>query len=158
MKQYLFLVCTLFCFYNTTQSQTDFGIKGGLNLTFFNVTESNFGDNTEVEASYYGGLFADFGIDKDFSIQTELLYIGLNDFKFINSPIYIKYAVVDDFYIMIGPSLNYFFDFYVNKFKVRADLSTLYNITSHLDVHVKYTLGFEEFAPNGLFIGLGYQF
>lgn len=140
------------------QSQTDFGIKGGLNLTFFNVTESNFGDNTEVEASYYGGFFTDFEIDNNFSIQPELLYIGLSDFKFLNAPIYVKYEVANNFNLLVGPSLNYFFDFFTNKFKVRADISASYNITSSLDVHMKYTLGFEEISPNGLFIGLGYQF
>ena len=140
------------------QSNVDFGLKGGLNLTFFNVKEADFGSFTEVETSYYGGLFFDFGIDKDFSIQNELLYIGLNDFKFINAPIYVKYEVADDFYILVGPSLNYFFDFYSNKFKVRADLSVMYNFTRSVDVHLKYTLGFEEFAPNGLFLGIGYKF
>ena len=140
------------------QSNTGFGVKGGSNLTFFNVKEADFGSFTEVETSYYGGLFVDFGLDEDFSIQTDFLYIGLNDFKFINAPIYIKYEIVDNFYILVGPSLNYFFDFYSNKFKVRADLSTMYNLTSSLDIHLKYTLGFEEFAPNGLFLGLGYKF
>ena len=65
------------------QSNYNLGIKGGLNLTFFNVKEADFGSFTDVETSYYGGFFMDFGLDEDFSIQTELLYIGLNDFKFI---------------------------------------------------------------------------
>jgi len=160
MTNYLVTIfsCILLGFFAEAQSNTHFGIKGGMNLTFFNVKEADFGSNTEVEVSYYGGLFTDFGLDEDFSIQTELLYIGLNDFKFLNAPIYIKYEVVNNFYILVGPSLNYFFDFYSNKFKVRADLSTMYNLTSSLDIHLKYTLGFEEFAPNGLFLGVGYKF
>ncbi|HKK12508.1 MAG TPA: hypothetical protein VJ945_06725 [Flavobacteriaceae bacterium] len=160
MKKYAITIFSsvLIGFFADAQSNIGFGVKGGLNLTFFNVAEADFGSFTEVETSYYGGLFADFGLDEDFSIQTELLYIGLNDFKFINTPIYIKYEVVDNLYLLVGPSLNYFFDFYSNKFKVRADLSTLYNITSFFDIHLKYTLGFEEFAPNGLFLGVGYKF
>jgi len=154
----VFFSCFLFGLLSNAQSDISIGVKGGLNLTFFNITEADFGSFTEVETSYYGGMFSDFGLDEDFSIQTELLYIGLNDFKFINAPIYIKYEIVNNFYILVGPSLNYFFDFYSNKFKVRADLSALYNLTPNLDVHVKYTLGFEEFAPNGLFLGLGYKF
>lgn len=147
----------MFSLFAEAQNNLDFGIKGGLNLTFFNVKEADFGSNSEVETSYYGGLFFEFGLDEDFSIQPEVLYIGLNDFKFINVPIYIKYEMVDNFNILVGPSLNYFFDFYSNKFKVRADLSTSYNFTSSWDVHLKYTLGFEEFAPNGLFLGVGYK-
>ena len=159
MKKHLVVIFStiLFGFISEAQSSTDFGIKGGLNLTFFNVAEADFGSNTEVETGYYGGLFIVFGLNEDFSIQNEVLYIGLNDFKFINAPIYLKYEIVDNFYILVGPSLNYFFDFYSNKFKVRADLSTMYNLTPSLDVHLKYTLGFEEFAPNSLFLGVGYK-
>lgn len=140
------------------QSQADFGLKGGINLTFFNVEEGNFGTNTETETGVYGGVFVDFYIDEALSIQPEVLYIRLNDFKFVNAPIYVKYEVAKNFDVLVGPSLNYFFDFFSNKFKIRADLSAAYNITSVLDVHMKYTLGFEEIAPNGLFIGLGFKY
>ena len=60
--------------------------------------------------------------------------------------------------IMVGPSINYFFDLFTKKLKIRADLSTAYNLTSNIDIHLKYTIGFEEIAPNGLFMGLGYRF
>ncbi|NRA93055.1 MAG: hypothetical protein HRU26_10315, partial [Psychroserpens sp.] len=90
-----------------------------------------------------------------FSFQPEILYIGLSDFKFINAPLYAKYEVAHNFDVMVGPSLNYFFDFFSNKFKVRADISAAYNITQSIDVHTKYTIGFEEISPNGLFIGVG---
>lgn len=139
------------------QSQTDFGIKGGVNFTFFNLEESNFGPSTETETGFYAGVFVDFSIDEDFSIQPEILYITLNDFNFINAPIYAKYEVASNLSILVGPSLNYFFDFFTNKLKIRADISSAYNITDALDIHVKYTLGFEEITPNGLFIGLGYK-
>ena len=137
-----------------------FGIKGGLNLTFFKVAEGingGFGTDPEVETGFYGGVFADFSVDDNFNIQPELLYIGLNDFKFLNAPIYLKYTVDNNFDILLGPSINYFFDFFSNKLKIRADISTAYNITSALDVHLKYTIGFQEITPNGLFIGLGYR-
>ncbi|MFK7781091.1 outer membrane beta-barrel protein [Psychroserpens sp.] len=155
MKQILYYSFILLSFHSYAQSEVDFGIKGGLNFTFFQVEESNFGSNTETETGFYGGVFVDFTIDESLSLQPELLYIGLNDFKFINAPIYAKYEVARNFDVMVGPSLNYFFDFFSNKFKVRADISAAYNITSAIDTHMKYTLGFEEIAPNGLFIGIG---
>jgi len=159
MKKLLFYVLvTLLSFYSVAQSHAEFGIKGGLNLTFFNVEEANFGTNTEVETGVYGGVFVDFYIDESLSMQPEVLYIRLNDFKFINAPIYVKYQVAENFDIMVGPSLNYFFDFFTNKFKVRGDISAAYNISDAMDVHMKYTLGFQEIAPNGLFIGLGFGF
>lgn len=138
-------------------AQTDFGIKGGLNFTFFKVAEADFGANPETEVGFYGGVFADFNVSNGFHIQPELLYIGLRDFRFLNAPIYLKYDINTDFQILVGPSLNYFFDFFVNKVKVRADLSLAYNLSSRLDLHMKYTIGFEEISPNGLFLGLGYK-
>ena len=69
------------------QSHLDIGLKGGLNFTFFNVNETNFGFNQDTETGYYGGVFLDLEIDESLSIQPEILYIGLNDFKFLNAPI-----------------------------------------------------------------------
>ncbi|MDB2462631.1 PorT family protein [Algibacter sp.] len=139
------------------QPNSNFGIKGGLNFTFFKVVESSFGENPETEIGYYGGMFLDFELDERFSIQPELLYIGLNDFHFLNTPIYIKYEVANKLDVLVGPSINYFFDFFTSKLKIRADLSTAYNITSALDLHIKYTIGFQEITPNGLFVGVGYK-
>lgn len=156
MKHCLFIISLVFfvSVKGLSQSTVDFGVKGGLNLTFIKVPEASFGDNIEVKFGYYGGLFLDVPIQTDLSIRPEVLYIGLNDFKFINAPIYLKYEAANRFDILIGPSLNYFFDFFSNKFKVRADLSISYEIITSLDIHLKYTLGFEEVTPNGLFLGL----
>ena len=153
-----FSIFLIFCLSSSGQSNRIFGVKGGLNFTFFKVDESNFGFNPGTEIGYYGGVYFDFEIYEVLSIQPEILYIGLNDFQFINVPIYVKYEVTKNLDIMVGPSINHFFDFFTNKLKIRADLSTAYNMTSHIDIHLKYTLGFEEITPNGLFIGLGYKF
>lgn len=159
MKTYItLLVFVVSAYISEAQTNGQFGIKGGLNLTFFDVVESNFGVNTETEAGFYVGLFADFEIDDSFSLQPEVLYIGLGDFKFLNAPIYAKYEIAKDLDILVGPSLNYFFDFFVNKFKVRGDIAAAYHLLSDLDIHMKYTIGFEEISPNGLFFGLGYRF
>ncbi|PNQ72309.1 hypothetical protein C1T31_12215 [Hanstruepera neustonica] len=137
-----------------SQSQLEFGPKGGLNLTFIKVPEASFGDNIEVKVGYYAGLFVDVPIEGSLSIQPEVLYVGINDFKFINAPIYLKVKASDRFNILIGPSMNYFFDFFSNKFKVRADLSISHQILKALNVHLKFALGFEEVTPNGLFLGM----
>ncbi len=145
--------CTCVC----AQTKKEFGLKGGINLTFFNVTENNFGTYTDTETGYYIGAFVDFGIDDAFSLQPEVLYIGLGDFKFLNAPIYASYEVAHNLDILVGPSLNYFFEFFVNKFKVRGDIAVAYEFVPKLDIHMKYTLGFKEISPNGLFFGLGYR-
>lgn len=153
---FIILLCSIqFCY--TQSKSTNFGIKGGVNLTFYKVTEASFGEDPEVGVGYYGGLFVDIPIEETLSLQPELLYVGLNDFKFLNAPIYLKYEAADKFYILLGPSMNYFFDFFSNKFKVRADLSVAYQISQTFDIHMKYSLGFEEITPNGLFLGLDWK-
>jgi hypothetical protein len=159
MPRFIFPLVFLFClqmFYGQTD-KTNFGIKGGVNLTFYKVSDASFGQNPEVGVGFYGGGFVDIPIDNTLSLQPEVIFVVLNDFKFLNAPIYLKYEIVDKFYILVGLSLNYFFDFFSNKFKVRADLSLAYQITRSFDIHMKYTIGFEEVTPNGLFLGLDWK-
>lgn len=132
-----------------------FGIKGGLNTTFFNVDLQDLGSYSSSEIGFYGGLFVEFPIDDFLTIQPEALYISVGDFNFLNVPIYAKYEVANKLYLMAGPSINYFFDFFTNKLKIGADISSSYDITQSLDAHVKFALGLDELAPNGLFFGLG---
>ena len=155
-RRALLFFLLVFGFY-VGNSQVDFGVKGGVNITFFKVNEGDFGTTPESDTGFYGGFFADFIIDDGFHIQPEILYTGVGDFEFINAPIYLKYDISNDFHILLGPSLNYFFDFFSNKFKVRADVSLDYDLGSRLSLHMKYTLGFQEFSPNIIFLGLGYK-
>ncbi|SHH49749.1 hypothetical protein [Winogradskyella jejuensis] len=157
MKHYILVFVLLVSVSLEIHSQTNFGIKGGMSLTFFNEDNGVFGENPETEVGYFGGVFLDIIIDKGFHIQPELLYKGIGDFEFMNLPIYLKYDVDNNFHILAGPSLNYFFNFFNNKFRVRADVSIAYDITEDLDISLKYTIGFEEISPNILFIGLGYR-
>jgi len=156
MKNHLLSIILIFSF-AMAHSQIDFGIKGGLNFSFFKVVEADFGANPETETGYFGGVYLDFKIDKGLHIQPELLYKGIGDFNFLNAPIYFKYDIDNNFHLLIGPSLNYFFDFIINSFKVRADVSIEYDIVSRFNVNMKYTLGFEELAPNVIFLGVGYK-
>lgn len=142
---------------NLASSQTEFGLKGGVNLTFFDLIEGNFGPNAQVDVGYYGGVFVDFSVNEGFHFQPELLYINIDEFRFLNAPLYLKYDINNNFHILVGPSLNYFFDFFSNKFKVRADVALSYDIGERLGLHMKYTLGFLEMAPNVIFLGMSYR-
>ncbi|MBV7270359.1 PorT family protein [Winogradskyella luteola] len=156
MRKVIFIVGLLFFSVSDIHAQ-ELGVKGGLNITFFKVTQGDFGTNPDTEVGFYGGVFADFKIDNGFHIQPEVLYKGVGDLEFINAPIYLKYDIYNSFHILVGPSLNYFFDIFNNKFKVRADISLEYDFGSKLSIHMKYTLGFEELSPNIIFLGLGYR-
>lgn len=140
---------------NAQDLENRFGIKGGLNKTFFTVDQKDLGFYSTSETGYYGGVFAEIPIDHFLTIQPEVLYISVGDFNFLNVPIYAKYEVANRLHLMAGPSVNYFFDFFTNKLKIGADISSSYDITQSLDAHVKFALGLDELAPNGLFFGLG---
>lgn len=131
------------------------GVKGGLNKTFFTVDRQELGSYSTSETGFYGGVFVEFPIDAFLIIQPEILYISVGDFNFLNVPMYAKYEVANKLHLMAGPSINYFFDFLNNKVKIGADISSSYDITQFLDAHVKFALGIDELAPNGLFFGLG---
>ncbi|WP_400080086.1 outer membrane beta-barrel protein [Winogradskyella sp. R77965] len=157
MKKTFVFIFALLLISLTATAQTEFGIKGGLNFTFFKVTEGDFGTNPDTEIGYYGGVFVDIKIDNGFHFQPELLYKGVGEFEFLNAPMYLKYDINNNFHILVGPSLNYFFDVVNANFKVRADISLDYNLSYKLSIHMKYTLGFEELSPNIIFLGLGYK-
>ena len=60
----IFLLSSLFL---EAQSNSNIGIKGGVNFTFFNVDQSNFGFNQDNATGFYGGVFLDIEVDKAFS-------------------------------------------------------------------------------------------
>lgn len=142
-------------FVNAQDLENSFGVKGGLNLTFFNVDLQNQGSYSTSEVGFYGGVFVEFPIDQSFGVQIETLYISVGDFDFLNVPLYAKYEVANRLHLMAGPSVSYFFDFFTSKLKIGADISSTYDISPSLDAHIKFALGIDELAPHGLFFGLG---
>lgn len=156
MKRIIFVFLFSVFLLPVAVAQTEFGVKGGVNLTFFAENQEDFGQNQDTEVGYFGGVFVDFTINERFHIQPEVLYKGVGDFQFINVPIYAEYYVTNDLSLLVGPSLNYFPDFFINKFKVRADVSAAYHFSERAELNLKYTLGFEELSPNVLFLGVGF--
>ncbi len=157
MNHKIIVLATLFVIssFVVKAQELSFGIKGGLNKTFYTVNQQSLGFYSTSETGFYGGVFVEFPIDEFLSIQPEVLYISVGDFNFLNIPIYAQYEVAHKLHLMAGPSVNYFFDFLTNKLKIGADISSSYDLTQVLNVHVKFALGIDELAPNGLFFGLG---
>ena len=54
MKLYLnsILIVAIFLVYHTGSAQTEFGIKGGVNYTFFKVNQASFGNFSKAETGY----------------------------------------------------------------------------------------------------------
>ena len=154
-RRVVLITCLITTSFLAKAQDLNIGVRGGLNITIFNVNQQFLGSYSTSETGYYGGLFMEFPIDQFLSIQPEVLYISVGDFNFLNVPVYAKYEVANRLHLMAGPSINYFFDFFNNKLKIGADISSSYDISQSLDVHVKFALGIDELAPNGLFFGLG---
>ena len=135
--------------------QTQFGVKGGLNFTFFNEDQVQFGERQQVDVGYFGGVFLNIPLSEKLNIQPEVLYNGIGDFDLINGPIYVVYDVDDNFSLLVGPSVNYFFDIFTNNFKVRGDVAAVYHLSPRFEINLKYTQGFDELSPNIILLGVG---
>ena len=112
--KYLLLVCLCLLSVSSIMGQTKFGIKGGVNFTFFDENQSQFGDRPQVDLGYFGGLFLNIPISEKVNFQPELLYTGIGDFEIVNAPIYLEYSVGNNLSLFVGPSLNYFFDIFLS--------------------------------------------
>lgn len=156
MKLFLSSILLFFISFSAL-SQTKLGVKGGVNLTIFNVDENQFGETPDSELGYFGGVFANFFINEKFRIQPELIYKGVGDFEFLNAPIFAEYYVSEEISLLLGPSLNYFFDLFTNSFKVRGDVSLAYHLSDVVEINLKYMQGFDELSPNIIFFGAGFS-
>lgn len=121
------------------------GIKGGMNLSTLSDSDNLLGDNTngvdsKSKVGFYGGLFANFPVAANFSIQPEVLYnnvgtkitgddevgnegsIRLN-LDYISVPVMFQYNATPSFYLEAGPQ----FGFLINsnlKAEVNGDTQT----------------------------------
>ena len=53
MNKFLLTIFCLIFYLSYSQAQTDFGVKGGVNITFFKVDEINFGEYPDTEIGFY---------------------------------------------------------------------------------------------------------
>lgn len=155
MKYYL-LVCLIIATTVGATSQTQFGVKGGLNFTFFNEDQSQFGEQARVDIGYFGGVFVNIPVSEKLNIQPEVLYNRIGDFDLINGPVYLVYDVNNSISLLVGPSVNYFFNIFNRNFKVRGDVAAVYHITEGFEINLKYTQGFDELSPNIILLGVGF--
>lgn len=176
MKKLLFLFF-IFSSYSITNTQTTFGVKGGLNMASI---VKNY--NTPIENKYKLGFqlggFVKFGLSEKFYLQPELLY-SLQGTKFgkidltnivlpqndlddlfasyngnskqnesnIILPVMLKYYLNDKFNLEFGPQLDYLFN-------TKSDAIRIENgqIVSNEENNSESDFNF------GLNLGAGYNF
>ena len=103
---------------NEQSMAVSFGIKGGVNLATINGDI----DSPDSRTSFHAGVFAEFPIERIFSIQVEALYSGQGaqfDFRgsdgdkaelqldYINVPVLAKFYLFKGFSVEAGPQFSF---------------------------------------------------
>lgn len=152
------LVCAL-CLVNVANSQTKFGLRGGLN---FVSTSYKFDGDTET--SNYGtrihfGGFAEIPVNEKFTFQPELLFnqYGGNDdgtkttLSVISLPLLAK-TKASNFSFYAGPQLDFLATAKYKDGSTSEDISEMFS-----KVVFSGALGADYNLENGVSFGLRYQ-
>ena len=128
MKKYILSALLIFAIGLTSAQNTQFGIKGGLNLANLNGTGWVELSNTSPIISFHVGGFVEIKLSDKISIQPELLYSlqgckykielrqdpnetatnsdVVSSLSYINIPVMFKYYVIEKFSLEAGPQLG----------------------------------------------------
>ncbi|MEX2231844.1 MAG: porin family protein [Cyclobacteriaceae bacterium] len=140
--------------------QTEFGIKGGLNIS--DIVMTNY-INPDVEADLklklglHAGVFVSGTVNEKIGMAAELLYSdkGVKGFSnihlhYITLPLIIQYQLAENIYAELGPEPGYLFSSrselgdvsgtYNNKFDLALDGGFRFN-TSKLIFGIRYCVG-----------------
>lgn len=147
---------------STSSSKIKFGLKAGLNVS----TLSNMDMNSK--AGFYGGVFANIPVTKDFSIQPEALYSATGakgkggdetklNLEYLSVPIMFQYNALPNLYVEAGPQFNFLIDARLkksastgafksatNSFDFGIGLGAGYYFTKNIGVNVRYTAGLSD--------------
>jgi hypothetical protein len=167
MKKYV-LALAFFCLlaYPSHAQKVTPGIKGGLNIT--DVTSFN-GNN---RLSGHIGLFLHSRINRNWSIQPEILYSGQGQrylvdpsgtitlaLNYIQIPLMFQYYPVKQFYLEFGPQLGFLLaanikndghknevDGWFNKVDAAIGLGAGIQVTKMLGFYARYNIGIADIS------------
>ena len=131
-------------------SQIQFGIKAGVNITDLNVSGQNVISGIKPRVDFHAGLIANVHISKSFDIEPEVVYsaqggnikdsAGSLKSEYINVPVILQFHVYSGIIIESGPQLGFL-------------ISSKYS-TKNIHLDVKYQSKTTDF---GWAFGLGYK-
>lgn len=146
----------------STSSKIKFGLKAGLNIS----TLSNM--DMKSKAGFYGGVFANIPVAKDFSVQPEVLYSATGakgkgdnntqlNLEYLSVPVMFQYKALPNLYVEAGPQFNFLIDARLKKsastsllkngtqsFDFGIGLGAGYYFTKNIGVNVRYTAGLSD--------------
>ena len=150
----------------------NYGVKGGLNLTNLR------GDfDTDLRASFHGGVYGNYMLSDQWGVQAELLYSGQGaddennsdikyQLRYLNLPILAKYYVTDAFSVELGPQFGFLLDSDTDVIDVEVDSDDLYKdfdfsvaagvnyeLEMGLNFGARYNFGVTDIADSNVFFG-----
>lgn len=147
---------------STSSSKIKFGLKAGLNVSSL----SNM--NMNSKAGFYGGVFVNIPVAKDFSVQPEVLYSAVGakekgdsnaklNLEYLSVPVMFQYKALPNLYVEAGPQFNFLIDARLKKsastsalknatqsFDFGIGLGAGYYFTKNIGVNVRYTAGLSD--------------
>ncbi len=118
----------------TTNAQTTIGMRGGANYSNV-MADDEYGVDTKFKFGATGGIYVNIPVNKNFSIQPELLYSGQGytyDFAFsdesyvydldtkiktdyLTLPVLAKYKFENGLVVELGPQVSYLLEGQINQ-------------------------------------------
>jgi hypothetical protein len=144
IKKIALSVVTVIVLTTVNAQDAVFGVKSGINIA------NSCNSNTNSRISFHLGATVEFSISDKLSLQPELVYsaqgaknsdITINT-DFINVPVMVKYYVIDNLSIEVGPQIGFLI-----KSEAKSENSTLIRNSKNLFKSVDY----------GFNIGAGYK-
>ena len=145
-----------------SSSAIRFGLKAGMNVSNVSTMDMN------SKVGFYGGVFANIPVVKDFSVQPEVLYSGVgakakgdNDAKlnleYISVPVMFQYNALPNLYVEAGPQFSFLVDARLKNsyssqllkdgtksFDFGIGFGTGYYFTRHIGVNIRYVAGLSD--------------
>ncbi|MDR3025312.1 porin family protein [Chryseobacterium sp.] len=146
----------------SSPSKIKFGLKAGLNVS--NLSNMDM----KSKAGFYGGVFMNIPVAKDFSVQPEVLYSNVGakqkgdsnaklEVEYISIPVMFQYKVIPNLYVEAGPQFSFLMDARLKDsvgslllknatrgFDFGIGLGAGYDITKNIGVNVRYTAGLSD--------------
>jgi hypothetical protein len=161
MKQLFLIAILITSTISLAQTNTKFGVKGGLNYNangkYFESASDSY-ENPDRNIGYHLGVFGKFG--DSFYFRPELVYTatksdydsGEFDMKKLDAPILVGFQVLGPFSVFVGPSFQYILDSEfdnVNIDNIKNDFSIGLNFGiavnfENFGLDLRYERGFSE--------------